>query len=314
MKKTIWMFSGQGSQYYGMGRDLYEHEPVFRDAMKEGDAVVAPLINRSLLEILYAPRANRFEPFLPIMQTHPAIMLVEVALARLLTHRGMRPDFLLGYSLGEYTALVVSGALTLEEALTTLVRQAALLEYAAPRGAMAAILEDPEITRRWPELFAECEVAGVHFNRNFVVSAPEGVIAERLLPGLRERGISAMELPVLFPFHSRWMDAIATPANAILSALTPKPPAIPILSAATGTLWDGRNPGHLWEATRCRIDFGAVVTALEARESWRYIDLGPSGSMATAVKYNLREGSASEPLTIMTPYGNERKHLARITG
>ena len=312
MKKTIWMFSGQGSQYYGMGRDLYENEPTFRETLREGDAVVAPLINTSLVEALYAPRVNRFEPFLPILQTHPAIVLVEVALARLLLERGQRPDFLLGYSLGEYTALIVSGALTLEQGLVALVRQAALLEYAAPRGGMAAILEDPEITRRWPELFAGCEVAGVHFNRNFVVSAPGDEIAQRLLPGLRERGVSAMELPVSFPFHSRWMDAIATPANAILSSLSLGSPSLPMISAATGAPWDGRNLGHLWKATRSRIHFSTVVASLEEQGSWRYVDLGPAGSMATAVKYNLRESSASQPLTVMTPYGNERKHLARV--
>src|ERR1700731_3658446 len=108
MKKLVWMFAGQGAQYYQMGRELYEKEPIFREFLKKGDRLAQRLINDSLLEIIYRSRSDRFEPFRRLLYTHPAIMLFQCAMAEMLLQKGLRPDYVLGYSLGEYTSLVVS--------------------------------------------------------------------------------------------------------------------------------------------------------------------------------------------------------------
>ncbi len=310
--KVVWMFAGQGSQYYAMGRELYEQEPVFREVFDQGDRVVQSLLGISLAKTLYVERGNRFEAFTCITETHPAIFLVEYALAQLLFARGSRPDELLGYSLGEYAAMAVSGMLDFEEALVAVIKQALLLEYTAKRGGMATVLEAPSLMDRSPELFPDCELAGIHFPKSFVVAARGDAITKSVLPGLKERGINAIGLPVDYPFHSSWMDSLLTPSQAILDSLSVRPARIPLLSASSGERVAHFVPGHLWEATRRPIDFPKMVGHLEACGPWYALDLGPSGGMATAVKYNLAPGSPSRFHAIMTPYGNERRRLEQI--
>ncbi|MDD2709335.1 MAG: acyltransferase domain-containing protein [Verrucomicrobiae bacterium] len=311
MKKVIWMFSGQGSQYYQMGKDLYEKEPVFRECLEKGDRLARPLINESLIDIIYRPRKDRFEPFRRILFTHPAILLVEYALAQVLWRRGLRPDFLLGYSLGELTAMVVAGAVAFEDALTMAIKQAELLEYCSADGGMVAILESPELMGQHPEIFAGCEVAAYNAPRNFIVSGPSKALAELLL-FLKGKGITALDLPVTHPFHSRWMNEFEAPARLAAEKLPVSPPGIPLISAEKGGLVENCSALHLWEATRNCVDFSRTICNLEASGRHVYVDLGPSGGMATAVKYNLPPGSESEFLSVITPFGQEVKHLERV--
>src|SRR5688572_13498104 len=94
----IWMFSGQGSQYYQMGLDLYENEPVFRDTMDRCSDRVSPAIGTSLSKLIFQARANRFEPFDRTLHTHVALFSIQFSLAQSLLHRGLRPSRILGYS------------------------------------------------------------------------------------------------------------------------------------------------------------------------------------------------------------------------
>jgi len=209
MKKMIWMFAGQGAQYYQMGRELYEGEPVFRQFVERADDQVQQLINESLVDVIYRQRTNRFEPFRRILHTHPAILIFECAIAEVLLRRGLCPDYLLGYSLGEYACLVISGAISFEAALATLIKQAELVEYCAPPGEMLAILDSPILVDRYPEVFRGCVIAAYNFPKNFVISAPAGALVQ-LREFLKARGINSIELPVDYPFHSPQIDVLQT--------------------------------------------------------------------------------------------------------
>ena len=171
VKKMIWMFAGQGAQYYQMGRELYEREPVFRQFLEGADRIVQELINESLIDIIYRPRANRFEPFHRLLHTHPAILIFQCAIGETLLKRGLRPDYLLGYSLGEFACLVISGVISFEDALVALIKQAELVEYCLPRGQMLAILDSADLMDRFPEAFRRCAAAAYNSPKNFVVSA-----------------------------------------------------------------------------------------------------------------------------------------------
>lgn len=311
MNQVIWMFSGQGSQYYQMGMELYENDSVFRGEMAKADCVVQGMMGESLLEIIYRPRPDRFEPFRRILHTHPAILMIECALARTLLERGLKPDLLLGYSLGELTCMVVAGAVSFEEALVTVVQQAELLERGAPEGGMVAVLDSPDLLTRHPEAFAECEVAGYHFPRNFIVSGPVHAIT-RLLRFLKEKEISSRELAVAHPFHSTWMAVVEASMKAVSERMKFGTPKIPVVSAHTGQRVEVCSAAHLWEATSRCVDLARAIRGLEESGPHLYVDLGPSGSMATAVKYNLAADSKSEFLSVITPFGQERKHIERL--
>jgi acyl transferase domain-containing protein len=311
MKKLVWMFAGQGAQYYQMGRELYEKEPIFREFLKKGDRLAQRLINDSLLEIIYRSRSDRFEPFRRLLYTHPAIMLFQCAMAEMLLQKGLRPDYVLGYSLGEYTSLVVSGVLTFEEAFDAVVKQAELIEYCLQPGGMLVVLESPAVVERYPAMFRECTVAGLNFPSNFVVSGPRTAIKE-LQQSLKKTGITAIDLPIDWPFHCPFMEGVSIPYREVLNPLQFSVPRIPIITATKSAFLDRPSANSLWEVTLAPVRFGDTIAWLESLGHYLYVDLGPSGGMATAVKYNLGSDARSEFLALVTPFGHEAKNLASL--
>jgi acyl transferase domain-containing protein len=310
-KKMIWMFAGQGAQYYQMGRELYEQEPVFRQFVERADRLVQELINESLVDVIYRQRANRFEPFHRLLHTHPGILIFECAIAEMLIRRGLHPDYLLGYSLGEYACLVVSGAISFEDALVALIKQAELVEYCIPRGQMLAILGSSDLIERYPEAFRRCVTVAFNSPRNFVLSVPTEALAQ-LQQFLKAQGILSVELPVDYPFHTPQIDAVRTASEAILSRVRISPAKIPIISAERGSFLNEPSAKSLWEVTRNLVDFAKTIRQLEASGPYLYVDLGPSGSMVTAVKYNLNKGSQSELFIVSSPFGHEAKNLENL--
>jgi acyl transferase domain-containing protein len=308
MKKMIWMFAGQGSQYYQMGQELYEREPVFRQFMERADRLVRDLINQSLIDVVYRQRANRFEPFHRLLHTHPAILIFECAIAEMLLSRGLRPDYLLGYSLGEYACLVISGTISFEDALFMVVKQAELTEYCVPPGQMLAILDSADLIDRSPEAFRRWVVAAYNSPKNFVVTASAEARAQ-LQEFLQGRGILFVELPVDYPFHSPQIDVLRSISEAIFNQVAFSSPAIPIITAEEGGFLNKPSAKHLWDVTRNPVDFAKTIGRLEESGPYLYADLGPSGSMATAVKYNLSKNSQSELVTLSSPFGHEGKNL-----
>lgn len=311
MNSTIWMFPGQGAQYYQMGQELFQKEPVFRQFLEQGDLLAGKFINQSLIDIIYRERSNRFEPFSRLVYTHPALLLFECALAELLKSRGLQPDYLLGYSLGIYACLVVSGMAPFAEVLEAVIKQAELTEYCAPAGGMLAILESTEIFGRYPNEFRGCTIAARNFERNFVVSGGNPVLI-RLQAFLKSEGISTAELPVDYAFHSSDMDVVQTPGVLILEQLTLTKPRIPIISVNQQGFLDNISVEYLQAITRDSMDFMETMRWLEASGPHLYADLGPSGSMATATKYNLAKTSASQFVILSSPFGHETDNVRAL--
>lgn len=308
MKKVVWMFSGQGAQYHSMAEELYRTQPVFRSALERGDAVVRPLINASVVEEIYRTR-DRALPFRRTLFTHPAILLIEWALAEYLGSLHQRPDAVLGYSLGELTSLVVSGSLSIEDALVLVVKKAELVEYLVAPGGMLAVLDAPDLMDRQPQCFRGLELAAVNFRNNFVVAGPSEAI-QSAQTQLKALGVVNVALPVSHSFHSKEMKPIDVPMRHLLDQIVFRSPKIPVISATLGRVTEVAKD-HFYRVTREPVRFARVLEDLEAEGSWLYVDLGPSGSMVTAVKYNLPPGSRSEFLALVTPFGQEQKNIDR---
>jgi bacillaene synthase trans-acting acyltransferase len=312
MKKSVWMFSGQGAQYYQMGRDLFTHEPVFREFLESADALAKPLINQSLVDVIYQERSNRFDPFHRLLYSHPALFVFECAMAELLKQRGLRPDYLLGYSLGEYACLVVSGAAPFADVLTAIIKEAELIEYCSPTGGMLAILDSVDIVERYRNEFRDCTIAGRNFERSFIVSAKGSVLA-RLRSFLKSAGVHTAELPVDYAFHSSDMDRLQVPHHLVLEQLSLGSPSIPIISTAQRGFLKEVSVQGLQKATRSALDLMETVRWLESTGEYLYIDLGPSGSMATAIKYILPKASGSEFVILSSPFGHESDNVRALT-
>jgi acyl transferase domain-containing protein len=308
-KPVIWMFSGQGSQYFQMGAELFASEAVFREQFERGSDLVKSLVNESLVDVVYGPRPNRFESFQRTLLTHPAIFLVEWSLAQLLLSKGLKPDRLMGYSVGEFASFAIAGSLSFEDALVTLVKQAEVMEYCTPRVGVMAVLESPEIIERFASEFFESEMVCRTVDKGFiVVSSPAR--HGTLQTFLKSKAVNFMDLPIAHGFHARWMDWIEKPFHSVLNKLAVNPPRLPLISAAIGPL-PSPSSAHLWTATRARVDFRGTISDLERSGSHLYLDVGPSGTMATLVKHNLTRESKSEYASILSPFGRSKESLAK---
>ncbi|MFD0324033.1 acyltransferase domain-containing protein [Lysobacter gummosus] len=164
------MFSGQGSQYFQMGKQLFETSEVFRHWMVRLDKLAQEMTGMPVIDAVYAsPRTDSFDRTL---KTHPAIFILEYSLAQCLIGDGIEPDLVLGASLGSFAAAAVAGHLDVEDALAAVVQQAIALEDTCQRGGMIAVLAGRELFEQdW--LRDHAELAADNFANHFALAAPQ---------------------------------------------------------------------------------------------------------------------------------------------
>ncbi len=303
---VVFMFSGQGSQYYRMGQELHESDEVFRTALRRYDAVAAGLLGESVLARIFDPDRRKNEPFLDTRLTHPAIVMIELALAETLRAKGVEPDHLLGSSLGEYTAAVVSGSIDAETCLRLLVRQAEGL-HAGPRGGMLAVITRPDGRDRLPAL-PGCEVAARNYPGHIVVAGADADL-DRAEAALRAADVLHQRVPVEYAYHSSLMDGALAECRAAFDGVAFAPPRIPWVSCVDGRLVERPDAEHFWRVARRPIEFERAMAAMRARGDFLYLDLGPSGTLHNFVRGNLPPGSRSRSLPLLSPFGHDPRSL-----
>lgn len=301
---VVWMFSGQGAQYYQMGAPLYASDAAFRAAFDDCARRIEPQLGRSLSDLLYQPRADRFVAFERTTHSHAALFAVQYALAAMLRQRGHQPNFLLGYSLGEFVAYAVAGSLSLDDAVRAVYEHASALEDHAPRGAMLAVVEPLDVLRRFPAEFAAVEIAAENYPNHFAVAGTVPAI-QTLHRVLRAAGVNTALLPVDFAFHSTQIAPAAARFELFARTLRFAPPRIPVISAERARVLRAPQPSDLWRVTAHPVKCQATIEVMEDYGAYHYVDLGPSGTLANFVKYNLTPTSRSQTHVIMTPFGGD---------
>jgi trans-AT polyketide synthase, acyltransferase and oxidoreductase domains len=307
-QRIVFMFAGQGSQYHHMGGWLYRHHKVFRETLQDLDSVVARVRGDSVLARMYPPDRRPDHPFDEFRYTQPSIFMIEYAMARTLLAEGVRPDLVLGASLGEVAAAVVAGAADPHECLELLLRQVDLFEATAPSGGMLAVLGGPECYDRPDGLFRDTDLAAVNSRSNFVVAAAPGTL-DRVERQLVAEGVLCQRLPVRYAFHSRHIDAVQPGFRALVAGLTPARPQLPLLSATTGGEVDRVDADHLWQVLRHPFDLDRVLDRLLEQDRYLCLDLGPAGSLANLVRSRLPAGAASTALALMSPFAPDGSRL-----
>jgi bacillaene synthase trans-acting acyltransferase len=309
-KTTIFMFSGQGSQYFHMGRALYDSDGAFREWMNKLDDIARGASGRSVVETLYSDAHGRGDPFDRTLMTHPAIFMVEYSLARSLMRAGVWPDIVLGVSLGSFAAAAVAGFIGVEDALTAVVRQATALEECCEPGGMIAVLADPALFAE-DFLSGRSELVAVNFSSHFVVSARRTELAE-IEAALMKRKIGYRRLPVAFPFHSRWMEKAKAPFESFMRSIRRKQGRLPLACCDQTTILSDLPNDYFWNVVRRPIRFRETTARLERQGARRYIDVGPAGTLATFLKYEMPATTKSTVHAILTPYGFDQKNLAAL--
>jgi amino acid adenylation domain-containing protein len=302
-RSVAFLFPGIGSQYPGMGRGLYETEPVFRATIDRCAEILLPLIGVDLREVMYpaggsdddgaprkldlramlgrsaAPADDRMNGAL-VGQT--ALFVTEYALARLWMEWGVRPEAMIGHSLGEYVAATVAGVWSLEDGLRLVAERARLVE-AQPEGGMLGIAL-PESDVR-PLLRDGLCVATLNGPSVTVVSGPAAAV-DALQAELGARGIVCSRLPTRHAFHSAMMRPAGEGLAALLRGMELRAPAIPFVSNVTGgwiTDAEATDPGY-WVRHLCgTVRFGDGVQALAADRTRVMLEVGPGHALRSLI-------------------------------
>jgi bacillaene synthase trans-acting acyltransferase len=315
-RPVVWMFPGQGVQYFQMGRALYDGNETFRAWMDRLDGVATGYVGQSVVDVLYDGAGAKSEPFDQLLYTHPALFMVQYAMARTLLAAGLAPpDYLLGASLGEFIAAAVAEVAAPEAMLFDLIKQARLFE-AHGDGAMLIVIDDVGTFRTNPVFAPDCELAGVNFDRCFVVSGPTRRI-DQVAAALKQQDVVHQRLPVPVAFHSSLVDPLQDLFLRTCAGMTAAAQAIPVISCAVGMGEQPErfSPAYWWQVIRRPIAFQEMLTEFDRRYPQAlYLDLGPSGNMATFAKYNFRAEAHDRIVPVMTPFGRDLESLETARG
>ncbi|MGN9806192.1 type I polyketide synthase [Micromonospora sp. L32] len=292
------LFSGQGSQYAGMGAQLYAEEPAFAATVDECAELLRPELGLDVRDLILGRDPEAGEKLTETRYTQPALFVVEYALATLWLRAGVRPAAMIGHSIGEYVAATVAGVLSLPDALRVVAARGRLMQ-SLPAGSMLAVaLDESVVAQRLPEGLA---IATVNGPGTCVVAGESDKVAAfaETIKG------KSKALRTSHAFHSPMMEPILAEFTALMAGVPLRPPAIPFLSNVTGT-WitaeQATDPAYWAAHLRRPVRFGDCVAALLAEGTWALLECGPGRQLANLARMQVAKAGPAQ--RALTPLGS----------
>jgi acyl transferase domain-containing protein/acyl carrier protein len=306
-RPVIFMFPGLGSQYVNMGRDLYHHEPIFRQQMDRCFEILKPLLSLDIKEIIY-PSDRSDQSYQSDLSDRSdiaqlVIFIFEYALAKLLMAWGIKPHALIGYSFGEYTAACVSGVFSLKDGLRLVVSRGQLLQETPPGAMLSVPLTSGEIT---PLLNIDAGLSlSIDNGPSCVVSGPNALI-DTFEKKMKEKRVVCMRVPAERAIHSSMMDTAAEKLARVLETIPLNKPNIPYVSNVTGewlTEKEAVSPGYWARHLRETVRFADGMKTLLKQPGAVWVEIGPGRDISTlALRYLENDHDAqSRVLNLVRP-------------
>jgi amino acid adenylation domain-containing protein len=297
--RLAFLFTGQGVQLLNAGRQLYATETVFHNTLHQCDAILQPLINCSLIPLLYPPDETDEERatarLADTIYAQPALFALEYALAQLWLAWGIKPDFVLGHSLGELVAACVAGAFTLEEGLWLATMRGRLMGSLPANGAMAAIFAPAAtVTPYLAPWQTQVALAAMNGRAKSVIAGERSAVSA-LLTTLRKQGIESRLLPVGYAFHSPLMAPILDELEQAAANLTYHPLQLPLVSTCMGELLPVgyRFTAQDWrDQARAPVHFAQGIEQLLAQGCHLFVEIGPQPLLTTLGRADHPESDA----------------------
>ncbi|MGY2051738.1 SDR family NAD(P)-dependent oxidoreductase [Methylobacterium sp. JK268] len=288
---VAFVYSGNGSQWAGMGRDAYATSPAFRARFDEADALFQPLSGWSLKEALFAEDLEQRLALTSVSQ--PLIFAIESAATVALRAVGLEPGFIIGHSVGEIAAAEAAGILSLPQAVRVIFNRSKHQESTRGRGTMAVLLAPVEEVEAFLVDFPDLDIAALNSPKAVTVAGPVASIdaALKAIARKRRRG---RKLDLDYAFHGRLMDPIEGPLLRDLKGLSPSAGTVPLASTVTGDVLAGRHfdAAYWWRNIREPVRFSEAVQAAAKAGARVFVEVGPRPTLLPHI------GDCLEPLGI----------------